>query len=233
MEFITNNKGGSKLCFEGFMYTQKTTTGRQIQWQCSNRRAYNCKACLYTSLEKENPHVTKPHSHDPDFKAIEVAKSKAEMKAKAKTSREKPAQILSGQLAEMSEDIRGAVGNLDSLKRNIRNVQRGARPKEPKTLSELTIEDEWAQTATGQQFLIHDSGPGSNQRVIVFASSEGIRHLATKGDWFMDGTFDTAPKLFTQLYVIRAKLGESAVSCAYVQLFTSFSHMMSLNVNQI
>ena len=130
MEFITNNKGGSKLCFEGFMYTQKTTTGRQIQWQCSNRRAYNCKACLYTSLEKENPHVTKPHSHDPDFKAIEVAKSKAEMKAKAKTSREKPAQILSGQLAEMSEDIRGAVGNLDSLKRNIRNVQRGARPKE-------------------------------------------------------------------------------------------------------
>ena len=87
------------------------------------------------------------------------------------------------------------MGNLDSLKRNIRNVQRGARPKEPKTLSELTIEDEWAQTATGQQFLIHDSGPGSNQRVIVFASSEGIRHLATKGDWFMDGTFDTAPKL--------------------------------------
>ena len=218
MEFITNNKGGSKLCFEGFMYTQKTTTGRQIQWQCSNRRAYNCKACLYTSLEKENPHVTKPHSHDPDFKAIEVAKSKAEMKAKAKTSREKPAQILSGQLAEMSEDIRGAVGNLDSLKRNIRNVQRGARPKEPKTLSELTIEDEWAQTATGQQFLIHDSGPGSNQRVIVFASSEGIRHLATKGDWFMDGTFDTAPKLFTQLYIIRAKLGESAVSCAYALL---------------
>ena len=34
----------------------------------------------------------------------------------------------------------------------------------------------------------------------------------------MDGTFDTAPKLFTQLYVIRAKLGESAVSCAYALL---------------
>ena len=64
MEFITNNKGGFNLCFECFMYTQKTTTGRQIQWQCSNKRACDCKACLYTTLDKDNPHVTKAHSHD-------------------------------------------------------------------------------------------------------------------------------------------------------------------------
>ena len=94
-------------------------------------------------------------------------------------------------------------------------MQRGARPKEPKSLSEFTIEEGWAETANGQQLLIHDSGPGSNQRVIVFANSEGIRHLTTKGEWFMDGTFDTAPKLFTQLYIIQAKLGES---CAYALL---------------
>ena len=34
----------------------------------------------------------------------------------------------------------------------------------------------------------------------------------------MDGTFDIAPKLFKQLYVIHAKLGQSAVSCAYALL---------------
>ena len=31
----------------------------------------------------------------------------------------------------------------------------------------------------------------------------------------MDGTFDSAPILFKQLYVIRVPLGESAVSCVY------------------
>ena len=31
----------------------------------------------------------------------------------------------------------------------------------------------------------------------------------------MDGTFKTAPKLFKQLYIVRAKLGDTAIACAY------------------
>ena len=34
----------------------------------------------------------------------------------------------------------------------------------------------------------------------------------------MDGTFDSAPSIFQQLYVIRVPLGESAVSCVYAFL---------------
>ena len=140
------------------------------------------------------------------------------MKQQAKKSREKPGQILSTHLAGITPEIRCAVGNLDSLKRNIRNVQKGTHPKEPDSLSELEIEGEWSETSTGQRFLVHDSGKKSSQRVIVFASNEGIRQLAMKGEWYMDGTFKTAPKLFKQLYVIRARLGQSAVTCAYALL---------------
>ena len=34
----------------------------------------------------------------------------------------------------------------------------------------------------------------------------------------MDGNFSLAPKVFQQLYIIRAKLGNSAVTCAYALL---------------
>ena len=34
----------------------------------------------------------------------------------------------------------------------------------------------------------------------------------------MDGTFNTPPKLFKQLYVIHARLRQSAVTCAYALL---------------
>ena len=34
----------------------------------------------------------------------------------------------------------------------------------------------------------------------------------------MDGTFSSAPALFEQIFVIRAHLGESAVSCVYAFL---------------
>ena len=49
----------------------------------------------------------------------------------------------------------------------------------------------------------------------MFASDAGLRHLATQHTWFMDGTFKIAPMLFDQLYIICAKVGESAVTCAY------------------
>ena len=167
MEFITNHKGGLKLCFEGYMYTKRCSSSNQIQWQCSQRAAFKCNGSLYTSLENQNPHATKPHTHEPDVKAA--------MKQQAKKSRENPGQILSTHLVSITPEIRCAVGNLDSLKRNIRKVQKGTHPKEPDSLSELEIESEWSETSTGQRFLVHDSGKESSQRVIVFASNKGIK----------------------------------------------------------
>ena len=69
--------------------------------------------------------MTKPHSHNRDDTAICVAKVKAAMKDKAKVSRETPAQIFASAVANTSDDIRAEIGKKESLKRNIRNAQRG------------------------------------------------------------------------------------------------------------
>src|SRR5271157_1638887 len=79
---------------------------------------------------------------------------------------------------------------------------------------------EWTTTGGVEKepFLIHDSGPDSCNRAVVYASERALKHLAQASTWFMDGTFSTAPKIFQQLYVIRAPIGESAVTCVYAFL---------------
>ena len=52
----------------------------------------------------------------------------------------------------------------------------------------------------------------------MFGTDLGLRHLASSDSWYMDGTFDVASPLFTQLYVVRVPLGESTVTSVYAFL---------------
>ena len=91
------------------------------------------------------------------------------------------------------------------------------RAARPATTRDLVIDIEWSTTGgpTPQTFLIHDSGRFTNQRIIMYATEEGLRLLARSGTWYMDGTFSTAPDCFRQLYVIRAEIGTTCASCVY------------------
>lgn len=78
---------------------------------------------------------------------------------------------------------------------------------------------EWRTTYNQKPFLIYDNGPAKDtQRILIFASEEGLLHLAQSRRWYVDGTFSVVPIIFDQLYVIRAPLGDSSVSCVYALL---------------
>jgi len=82
------------------------------------------------------------------------------------------------------------------------------------------IDNEWATTGSTNpvDFLLCDDRLRNGSRVVVFSSPQQLRHLALATTWFMDGNFSMAPRLFSQLYVIRALLGEAAVMCTYAFL---------------
>ena len=63
------------------------------------------------------------------------------------------------------------------------------------------------------------------ERVIVFSSPEQLHHLAMADRWFMDGNFSMSLSQFQQLYLIRAPLGTSAVSCVYT-LLSGMRHLL-------
>ena len=120
--------------------------------------------------------------------------------------------------ADTPVDIRAELGNPDSIKHSLRWECAKHMPKNSAALRDLTLDDEWSTTGDGDQFLIYGSGVGSSDRMLVFGTELGLRRLASSDSWFMDGTFNVAPFLFTQMYVICVPLGELAVTCVYAFL---------------
>ncbi|KAL8618277.1 hypothetical protein ACOMHN_000177 [Nucella lapillus] len=185
------------------------------------------------------------HSHEPDRAAVGVQKLRGRMKATARATRSKPGQILAQGLQDALEETRDGFGQLESVKRDLRRQRRAVLPKEPSMQLELVFfffffrklflgvapsltesslellvqcfEDEWRTTGgeNAVPFLFHDSGPDSPNRVTVFATRAALRLLSRANIWYMDGTFSMAPKIYGQIYVIRAELGNSAISYVY------------------
>ena len=93
-------------------------------------------------------------------------------------------------------------------------------PPEPATRRQLNFVGPWTTTGgdNPNTFLRHDSGPNARDRVVVFATDESLRALCRANTWFMDGNFSLAPPVFEQLYVIRAPLGTTCISCVYALL---------------
>ena len=74
MEIVKNNKGGSKLCFEGYTYTKKSVSKTTIQWECSQRKAYVCKGKVTTDSQVARVIRTIEHSHDANLERVEATK---------------------------------------------------------------------------------------------------------------------------------------------------------------
>jgi len=59
-----------------------------------------------------------------------------------------------------------------------------------------------SKTANDENFVLYDSGVGDNNRILIFGTMQNLSILSTCRTWLADGTFDTAPSLFSQIYTI-------------------------------
>ena len=92
----------------------------------------------------------------------------------------RPGAVLASELRSASTAARAAIGSKASVTRRLRRQKRGIQPSEPSTLQDIDLPDEYQTTgeAVPEPFLIHDSGPTSDKRMLVFASKEQLRHLS-------------------------------------------------------
>ena len=82
----------------------------------------------------------------------------------------------------------------------------GGSIPEPVDLHQLSLTPLVTTLDNGTEFLLHDSGPGSD-RVILFSTETNMELLSRCTTIFSDGTFSTAPKnLFSQLYTVHGEI---------------------------
>ena len=223
MEVIRSKRGGLKLCYEGFMYTKKHEAKNldQITWRCVEREPpRKCLAILRTTKANEQPDLMKEHNHPPNETKVGVAKIRHDMKSRAQTTRDKPNQLFTFALTEASDEVKTHLPQADTCKRVLRRARAAHCPADPQTLDELIIDGIWATTGGDNplQFLLHDSGAGNDERVVIFASENHLRKLAASVTWCMDGNYAMAPRIFMQLYVIHGRVSGTFVPLAYALL---------------
>jgi hypothetical protein len=76
-------------------------------------------------------------------------------------------------------------------------------PPLPKTIGDITINDEWSKTQHGERLLLKHITQDKKQ-FIILVTDHGLKRLANSLRWHMDGTFSTAMKGFQQQYIIHA-----------------------------
>ena len=151
---------------------------------------------------------TNEHLHAPDEQAVICREVKVGMKRKRRDSQDSSHHIVGEGVQTVAECTAAKLPKLNSIKRTIQRqrVRQQAAPVQPTTLEQLALPEEYIQTYKGEQFLLYDSGP-ETQRNLIFWAQRNLEMLQLSSVWLADGTFKTAPSLFTQVCVIHALRG--------------------------
>lgn len=142
---------------------------------------------------------------------------KGALKRAAKDSHLAPKLLVADCLSTASQHTVAALPPISALKRNIHNARRGEAkyPKLPKHRKDLVIPDVLLHTQKGEDFLLHDSGHGDADRILIFGKHNNLSLLRRAQLWLVDGTFKTTPCLFYQLYTVHCIIRSETFLVAY------------------
>ena len=82
--------------------------------------------------------------------------------------------------------------SLKKFKPALYRARRKRLPKLPHTMAEVLLPEEWTTTEDGRNFLL--ANDGEEERILIFGTSQNVRHLCAASTTFMDGTFKISPK---------------------------------------
>ena len=204
MELTVTTQGQRRLIFDGHVYVyQKQLANNVDSWECEHRRRNLCKAKVKMSDDQVIEEVNE-HSCGNEHTKIEVTRIRAEMKRKAETTIDAPQMILSGGPTNASDVAAVNLPRLDHVRRATRRQTGGDdTPAIPQNRIGIpVIPNEFQQTINDNRFLLHDSCVGDPNRLLIFATDEGLSLLESSDRWFADVTFSVSPNIFFQVYTV-------------------------------
>jgi hypothetical protein len=141
------------------------------------------------------------------------------MKERSITTIKATHQIIASSTAGVSSAVAGHLPQVPNMKRTVQRFRQGVQAPLaiPTTSDELRLPQKYTETLTGvpSMFLLYDSGPG-NDRILPFSTQRNLDLMAQCSHWFADGTFQTAPLLFDQLYTIHAVKYHNIIPTVFV-----------------
>ena len=220
--FIQSERGGRKLVDEhNYIYRihSKNADKSKIYWRCEVER---CRARAQT-LVFDEPEIsvvtTGQHRHSAMKTKIEAIKAVRAMKGSTKTC-EPGRSLVSRHCSSLQTHSLAVMPTSATLYRNIRRWRQleSSVPPIPQERTGFVIPNEYCNLETGDLFLQYDSGSEDRNRILIFATCEGLDNLARYPDWAGDGTFKVCPSFFYQLYTIHVHKRGTVLPCVYALL---------------
>ena len=122
----------------------------------------------------------------------------------------------------MDSNILANLPAMENMKRDVRRERKknNHHPVCPNSASDIVIPDQYKVDCANNRFLLADTRNSLGKRVMVFITDscldvlQSVRNLIG----FLDGTFKTAPKHFTQTLILRVQLQNDVIPVAYAFL---------------
>ena len=221
MEITKTIQNHNKYLHLGFAYVFKRNLANGwLSYECERRRRY--RDCTGKIRVKDNQiHVVLQHTHAPDPAKNEKYKVVTAVRDQAQNTQNRPQQILGNALHGVPDAVAANLPLLGTMRRNIRRQRRAADNVLPVPATRAALPNpippEYTTTKAGDPFLRYDSG--DQDRILIFTTDERLMLLENNENWFIDGTFDVVPLIYTQLFTIHARLqGGKIIPCVYVFL---------------
>ena len=163
-------------------------------------------SCIANIKTMDGMEVGRLHDHTciPDPETIKLMKLRNQMKARAKETMDNTRDILNNAVSGQTQEVLGLLPGEETMRRDIRRNRQAANhlPPVPRPNDlNFVLPQHYCVTTEGDQFLQVDNH-ADDSRMLLFGSQRGLDFLARCPYWYMDGTFDTLPPQFTQLYTV-------------------------------
>ena len=112
------------------------------------------------------------------------------------------------QLVEVSasqnlDQVAAKLPTLYSMKSSLYRIRRNRLPPVPMSRDAIHFEGEWSIKYAEERFLMTGDGEG-NDKIIIFSTAANLKHLSQSDKIYVDGTFQTCPKLFYQIFTLHS-----------------------------
>ena len=155
--------------------------------------------------------------HAPNPEAVFALKLCSKIKRDARYTDTTTNNIITTNIGGMHEEVLAKLPRIDTIRRDVRRQRAVNRPY-PEIPENTLFEFPYPYnvSSTGEQFVHYDNR--RDDRLIIFGTRESFQFLENSENWFMDGTFSTAPPQFVQLYTVHGLSNGKNIVGAYCLL---------------
>ena len=205
IRFSKSEGRGRRALIGGFSYTKHrlSTGGAFTQWYCI-RRTTGCKGRIRMSANEETYNVVVNHNHPPSFGETKASTALSDIALQAREEpNTNPLILTQNLLSQVDSETAVALPKEKSLKRKIQRIRRENQPALPKTLEDLGELPANYREINGVDWLLFDNREDNMENRVMLFAGEGVINAMSQSDlWFGDGTFQSVPRIFGQLYVV-------------------------------